>query len=249
MGRSSGRGILLSVEEVTEELGVSEATVWRWCREGTLPCLKVARSWRVRREALEEFLKRGERSETLVGQLAAFLRSPESVLVVAQNRALMHRLDAAFFRVADARGGMLVKFYGAEDKTEDGLRARLEDGGLEVGRLEDEGRFLMRPERDPLGDREGELRGLLEEHRDGRLVWASFDWAEQVDLDTAMEQQERLGELVGASQLVVKTAVLEGSVEEWPTRALRRAQLAHSGTIWAAENGLSTGRTAPMPAS
>lgn len=249
MGRSSGGRMLLSVEDVTEELGVSEATVWRWCREGTLSCLKVSRSWRVRREALEEFLRRSERSETLVGQLAAFLRSPESVLVVAQNRALMHRLDAAFFRVADARGGLLVKFYGAEQEAEGGLRARLEDGGLEVGRLEDEGRFLMRPERDPLGGREDELRKLLGEHSDGRLVWASFNWAEQVDLGTAMKQQERLAELVRLSDLVVKTALLESSVEGWSTKALRRAQVAHSGTIWASEEGLSTGRTAPMPAS
>ncbi len=39
------------------------------------------------------------------------------MLAVAQNRRLMHRLDAAFFRVGEARGGILVKFYG--DKKED----------------------------------------------------------------------------------------------------------------------------------
>ncbi len=240
---------LLNAEEVAGRLGVSGETVWRWCRDGTLPCLKVGRWWRVRREALDDFLRRSERSTTLVGQLRGFLQSPDNVLIVAQNRGLMHRLDAAFFRVGEARGGMLVKFYGGEDEGADELRAQLMRDGLEVGRLEGEGRFLMRPEQDPLGNREDELKGLLDEYRDGRVVWASFNWAKQVDFDTAMEQQERLGELVGAGQLVVKTAVLEGTVDEWPAKALRRAQASHSGTAWASENGLSLSRTTPMPAS
>ena len=240
---------LLNAEEVAGLMGVSEETVWRWCRDGTLPCLKVGRWWRVRREALDDFLRKSERSTTLVGKLGAFLQAPDNVLIVAQNRDLMHRLDAAFFRVGEARGGMLVKFYGGEEEGADELRAQLERDGLGVGRLEGEGRFLMRPERDPFGDREDELEGLLDEHRDGRVVWASFDWAKHVDLDTAMEQQERLGELVGAGHLVVKTAVLEETVDDWPAKALRRAQTSHSGTVWAAENGLSLSRKTPMPPS
>ncbi len=171
------------------------------------------------------------------------------MLAVAQNRRLMHRLDAAFFRVGEARGGILVKFYGDKKEDADELGAQLERDGLEVGRLKEEGRFLMRAERDPLGDREDELKGLLDEHRDGRVVWASFDWVEDVDLDTAMEQQERLGELVGASGLVVKTALLEETVDDWPAKALRRAQVAHSATVWASKNGLSLSRATPMPGS
>ncbi|MCA1707818.1 MAG: helix-turn-helix domain-containing protein, partial [Actinobacteria bacterium] len=59
---------LLDVKDVAGLIGVGEDTVWRWCREGNLPCLKVGKHWRVRREALEDFLKRRERSTTLVGQ-------------------------------------------------------------------------------------------------------------------------------------------------------------------------------------
>ncbi|MCA1729532.1 MAG: helix-turn-helix domain-containing protein [Actinobacteria bacterium] len=58
---------LLGVEDIAELMGVGKATVWRWCREGRLPCLKVGKHWFVRREALEDFLKRRERSTTLVG--------------------------------------------------------------------------------------------------------------------------------------------------------------------------------------
>jgi hypothetical protein len=45
-------------------------------------------------------------------------------------------------------------------------------------------------------------------------VWASFNWVEQVDLHTALEQQQRLAEIVDARQLVVKTAALEEAIEE-----------------------------------
>ncbi len=80
-------------------------------------------------------------------------------------------------------------------------------------------------------------------------MWASFDWALQVDQNTALEQQERLTELVDARQLVVKTAVLAEMVDEWSAAELRRAQSSHSGTIFASETGLLLGRAAPMPPS
>ncbi len=242
---------LLSAEDVAALIGVKESTVWRWCREGNLPCLKVGKHWRVRRQALEDFLRRSQRSTTLVGQLRSFLQVPDNVLAIAQNTDLLHRLDAAFFQVGDARGGLLVKFYGAEKHSEDELRAELEKNGLEVGRLEWEGRLLMRPEKVPLGGgREDELAQLLEEEGgEGHTVWASFNWVMQIDLETALEQQERLTELVDARHLVVKTAAIEEAIEGWPASALRRVQSSHSGIILASEGGLSMSRATPMPSS
>jgi excisionase family DNA binding protein len=149
VARSTEKMELLSAEDVAELVGIKETTVWRWCREGRLPCLKVGKHWRVRREALEDFLRRSERPSTLVGQLSSFLQVPDNVLAIAQNIGLMHRLDVAYFQVGDAHGGMLVKFYGGENHSEDELRADFEENGLEVRRLEREGRFLMRPEKDP----------------------------------------------------------------------------------------------------
>src|SRR5829696_9569527 len=212
---------LLSAEDVAQLMGVKESTVWRWCREGNLPCLKVGKHWRVRREALEDFLRRSERSTTLVGQLRSFLQVPDNVLAIAQNIDILHRLDAAFFQVGEAEEGLLVKFYGGEVYSEDELRTEFEKNGLEVGRLEREGRFLMRPE-DPHDGREEVLGQLLEEKvSEGRTVWASFNWAMQVDLQTALEQQQRLTDLVDAKQLVVKTAALDEAIDEWSAAELR----------------------------
>ena len=242
---------LLGAEDVAGMLGVKETTVYKWCKEGRLPCLKVGKRWRIRRGALEDFLRGSQHQVTLAGQLGSFLREPDSVLAIAQNLDILHRLDAAFFRVGESRGGLLVKFYGGEKDPADELRASLEENGLGVGRLEREGRFLMRPEADPLEDGRGDALGqiLEEETEKGRTVWASFNWALQVELETALEQQGRLNELVDARQLVVKTAAIEEAIDEWTPSNLRRAQSAHSAIILASEGGLSLSRATPMPPS
>jgi excisionase family DNA binding protein len=247
--RSTEKG-LLSAEDVAQLMGVKETTVWRWCREGNLPCLKVGKHWRVRPEALEDFLRQSERSATLVGQLSSFLQVPDNVLVIAQNLEILHRLDAAFFQVGEAHGGLLVKFYGGEVTSEEELRADFERNGLDVRRLVREGCLLMRPEEDPAAERVDELKRLLdEEGGEGRTVWASFDWVKPVELETALEGQQRLTELVDARHLVVKTAAIEEAIAEWPASALRRVQSSHSAIILASEGGLSLSRATPMPLS
>jgi excisionase family DNA binding protein len=248
-GASPGKE-LLGAAEVAGMIGVKETTVYRWCKEGRLPCLKIGKHWRIRRGVFEDFLRESERPRTLVGQLDSFLRVPDSVLAIAQNVEILHRLDAAFFRVGESRGGLLVKFYSGEEHSEEELLSEFEANGLESGRLEREGRLLMRAEEEPLGgSRHEQLGRLVEEAQEGRTVWASFDWVKPVELETALEQQRQLGELVDASQLVVKTAAVEDAIDEWTASQLRRVQSKHSAIILASEEGLSLSRATPMPPS
>ena len=242
---------LLAATDVAELVGVKETTVYKWCKEGKLPCLKVGKHWRVRREALEDFLRESERPRTLVGQLDSFLRVPDNVLAIVQNVDILHRLDAAFFRVGEARGGLLIKFYAGEEHSEGELLDDLEENGLEARRLKREGRLLMRSEEEPLGESRREQLGWLIEEEGGEwsTVWSSFDWVKPVDLNTALEQQKRLAELVDASQLVVKTAAVEEALDEWQASQLRRVQSTHSAIILASEEGLSLSRATPMPPS
>src|SRR5215204_5950782 len=232
---------LLGAADVAGLIGVKETTVYRWC--------KVGKHWRIRRGVFEDFLKRSERPRTLVGQLDSFLREPDSVLAIAENRDILHRLDAAFFMVGESRGGLLVKFYAGEESPEEELLADFEQNGLQARRLRQEGQLLMRVEQDPLGDRrEDALTQLIEEEAgEGGSVWASFNWVMPVELEQAIEQQKRLTEAIGARQLVVKTAALEEAIEEWPPSQLRRVQSAHSAIILASEEELSLSRATPMP--
>lgn len=243
---------LLNVEEVAGYLSVGPVTVYRWCREGRLPCLKVGRSWRVRREALEDFLRRGERSATLVGQLGAFLTVPDNVLAVAEDRDLLHRLDAAFLGVGEARGGFLIRFVGGEPELgADGIRAALEENGLEASRLEAEGRLRLTDEMGPVGARAADLRRQLKEVNNadrGRTVWASFDWTAKLDLEAALAQQEEMAGFVEEQNLVVKTGLLEEIADDWSADARRRARAAHSAEIWLTRKGLTLSRATPLPA-
>ena len=61
-----------------------------------------------------------------------------------------------------------------------------------------------------------------------------------MDLEAALEQQQTLQEVVEISQLVMKTCVLEKTVDEWPGKMLGWAQVLHSGTIWLSESGLAS---------
>jgi excisionase family DNA binding protein len=251
-GKSTARETeLLAATDVAHLMGIKETTVYKWCKEGKLPCLKVGKHWRIRREALEDFLRESERPRTLAGQLSSFLRVPDNVLAIAQNIDILHRLDAAFFRVGEARGGLLVKFYAGEEHSEEELLADFERNDLEARRLKREGRLLMRAEEEPLGGTRADQLGRLieEEGGEGSTVWASFNWVRPVELETTLEQQKQLTKLVDASQLVVKTAAIEEAIDEWMPSELRRVQSAHSAIILASEEGLSLSRATPMPLS
>jgi hypothetical protein len=145
----------------------------------------------------------------------------------------------------------LVKFYAGEEHSEEELLSDFERNGLEARRLKREGRLLMRAEEEPLGGTRAEQLGRLieEEGSEGSTVWASFNWVRPVELQTALEQQKRLTELVDASQLVVKTAAIEEAIEEWTASQLRRVQSTHSAIILASEEELSLSRAKPMPLS
>ncbi len=56
-GKARPSEALLSAEEVSEYLRVTTTTVYRWCKEGRIPCLKIGKHWCVRREELVDFLK------------------------------------------------------------------------------------------------------------------------------------------------------------------------------------------------
>jgi excisionase family DNA binding protein len=127
------RDELLEVAQVAHHLRVNNVTVYRWCREGCLPCLKLGNTWRVRRSALDNFLVQGEHSTTLMAQLRSFYRVPDNVLAVAQTPEMPYRLDAAFLKVGETRGGRLTKFYiPRSGAPRDQLRAELEAVELDI---------------------------------------------------------------------------------------------------------------------
>jgi excisionase family DNA binding protein len=52
---------MLTVEEIAQDLRVSEATIRRWIRDGKLPALDLIGQYRIRRADYEEFLRQRSR--------------------------------------------------------------------------------------------------------------------------------------------------------------------------------------------
>jgi hypothetical protein len=162
---------------------------------------------------------------------------------------LLHTLDALFFQVAEARDGWMVKFHGGEpERSPSELRHELQQRGLDVARLEAEGRFSFRPEIDPRQGRAALLRELPTEGGVGdRTIWVSFDWSQPVDLALVIEQQAAMAAMVGAERLVVKTAVLDELADDWPARSRRQLWELHGGFIELSEASVSFSRRTALP--
>jgi len=48
---------IFTPEEIADKLKVSKRAVYQWLQKGELNAFKAGKLWRVKREALEEFLK------------------------------------------------------------------------------------------------------------------------------------------------------------------------------------------------
>jgi excisionase family DNA binding protein len=239
---------LLSAEQLAIVLGVGLVTIYRWCRDGRLPCMKLGKVWRIRRGALEAFLRRAEQPQTLPGHLGAFLAVPDQVLAIAEDIRLLAQLDAAFFQVAEAHDGLLVKFHDPRITPRDALRARLRRNGLEIDRLEVEERFRWCPAHDPIAAVTS-LRQLLDDEASaGRPLWVAFDWLGRPGLDAALRQQAELATLVAKYPLVIATSLIEPAVEEWPGAELQWRLLGSlRGVIRYARTGLLLCRVVASP--
>jgi len=51
----TGNVQLLKVQEVARYLGLHQLTVYRMAKEGTIPAKRIGKSWRFRKDELEQF--------------------------------------------------------------------------------------------------------------------------------------------------------------------------------------------------
>ena len=100
---------LLSAEDVAGYLGVGSVTVYRWCKEGSLRCIKLGKHWRIRREALEEFLKQRERPAKLSGELRSFLSTLPAHIAIVDSSGTIVAVNQAWQDFAACNGANVSK--------------------------------------------------------------------------------------------------------------------------------------------
>jgi excisionase family DNA binding protein len=234
---------LLDVEAVARQLDVGPITVYRWCRDGRLRCLKPGKSWRIRRTDLDAFLQQSARPHTLAEHLDRFLTVPDQILTVTEDAGLLARFDAAFFQVGAARDALLVKFYDRRAMSHSGLQASLRQHGLDVDGLEKRKRLRWSPETS-LEDAVISLQRILGEEREEQPIWAAFNWPSVGEMEAKLHQQEILSAIVATHpQLVISTGVVEPEPDAWPSLS-EQWQLLSSlqGLIRYARSGLLLSR-------
>jgi excisionase family DNA binding protein len=66
----SSSTLLLTVEEAAAELRIARRRIFEMCADGTLPSLKIGKSRRISRAALEEYVKGMEKRPAAAGAVA-----------------------------------------------------------------------------------------------------------------------------------------------------------------------------------
>jgi excisionase family DNA binding protein len=100
---------LLSAEDVARYLGVGTVTVYRWCKEGRLRCMKLGKHWRIRREALEDFLSQQERPAKLSEELRSLLSTLPAHIAVVDSSGTIVAVNQAWRDFATSNGAIVSK--------------------------------------------------------------------------------------------------------------------------------------------
>jgi excisionase family DNA binding protein len=58
-----GLGTVMTIEELSDYLRIPRSTLYKLAQEGKVPCKKVGRHWRFRKEAIDRWLEEGGAAE------------------------------------------------------------------------------------------------------------------------------------------------------------------------------------------
>ncbi len=94
---------IMTVQEVSDYLRVSERTVYEWATQGTIPCGKLGTTWRFKRSEVEKWvdqhLSASQKNISYAPVLIGDLLSPDHTMILTAASkdeilsAMIHRLD------------------------------------------------------------------------------------------------------------------------------------------------------------
>jgi len=191
----------LTIDEAAEYLRVTPATIYRWCRSGRLPALKIGKQWRVSVSDLRDWLQQQKEQEP---EVTAFGRTPEHVLALVSSADQAPQFVLHFLRRAQLAGARLV--YASLQSPRDFL-GRAKAAGIDTSGMESQGQLVVAN----LGDRSGkyslpELRGywravtIQANSTPTWLVTSCFGVADE--FDSLMDAERDLDALVKEASLL-----------------------------------------------
>ena len=133
----------LTVAEVARILKMHTNTIYRMCRKGIMPAVKIGKEWRIDSSKLTEFMHTGT-EQTEAGQsqmLTDDALKGGHVLGIFSDNDDIAEFDLAFLKAAPREDNLLLKACWWQHP--DDVRQYLTDGGLPVQEMEAGGSFVM----------------------------------------------------------------------------------------------------------
>jgi excisionase family DNA binding protein len=134
----------LTVEDVCQILKAHSNTVYKMCREGTLPAVKIGKEWRIDRERLAKFMEGGtppQKFGAYQGLIQHSLRSGHMLGVFANEKDI---LDFELTYFMEARGSGYKLFKACWWQHPDDVRRHMTEAGLPVEEMEADGSLVIR---------------------------------------------------------------------------------------------------------
>ncbi|MCL5021767.1 MAG: helix-turn-helix domain-containing protein [Nitrospirae bacterium] len=133
----------LTIQEVAKILKTHTNTVYKMCREGSLPCVKIGKEWRVDRAKFAQFMESGirqKREEPFLGLVSDALKGGH-VLGVFTEQDDIAEFELEFFKASPTAGWRFLKACWWQHP--DDVRQYLAKGGFPVEKMEASGSFVM----------------------------------------------------------------------------------------------------------
>ena len=133
----------LTIQEVAQILKTHTNTVYKMCREGSLPCVKIGKEWRIDRAKFAKFMESGTKQkieDPLLGFVSDALKGGH-VLGVFTEQDNIAEFELEFFKAAPKDGQRFLKACWWQHP--DDVRQYLAKGDFPVEETEASGSFVI----------------------------------------------------------------------------------------------------------
>ncbi len=133
----------LTIQEVAQILKTHTNTVYKMCREGSLPCVKIGKEWRIDRAKFAKFMESGTKQkmeDPLHGFISDALKGGH-VLGVFTEQDDIAEFELEFFKAAPKDGRRFLKACWWQHP--DDVRQYLARGDFPVEAMEASGSFVI----------------------------------------------------------------------------------------------------------
>lgn len=134
---------LLTVEEVAKLLKAHTNTVYKMCRQGRLPSVKMGKEWRIDKQKLMESMMEGPHPSQESGDDKKTMQDfkPGHTLVLTKDREDVWDYEVDFLKKNSGKGYLLYK--GCWWQKPEQVRKRFTEKGFDIHKLESNGQLII----------------------------------------------------------------------------------------------------------